>query len=562
MYATYFGLSENPFSMTPDHRYLFLSHHHNEALDHLLYGIQERKGFIAIFGGIGTGKTTLCRALLNHLDRNTKTALIFNTSISDIELLLTINQEFGIHDTDDSTSKKGYLDRLNRFLLDNHRRNGNAVLILDEAQNLSAESLEQLRMISNLETEKEKLIQIILVGQPELMGILESPSLTQLNERITVRYLLKPLDRSEIGGYIEHRLLVAGSRGNIRLKKGAVGAVFAHSEGNPRRINAICDRALLIAFCRDEFTIGKETIRCAVDDIRGRFNVPTNIWLPWSQKRVAQVFALVLMAFIIANIAGWDMKHTVLPFFSAAEKITAVQAKAFHRDPDYSGSSATIMEIKPFVRKTIEYPIVAEAKGTHGAGQEYPGKNVHVTAVSELSLDDRTSLSILLKLFDAAKAELDLSNGEIYPGLFAFKGDPELYRTFARPFRVRIKPEMGSSAGYFVVKEVTPDGAIGLDANGSERLIHDADLLKHWAGEMSWVYPYENVSGKLTKGMNGLPVLKVQKMLQQLGYDVQTRGVFDKPTFEEVMRFQLNQGLTADGVVDTGTKALLYQMTG
>ena len=187
MYTSFFGFRENPFNLTPDPRYLFLSPFHKEALDHLLYGITERKGFIAITGGIGTGKTTLCRALLDHLDDSTRTALIFSAFLSDTELLKAINQEFGIKMDPAAASKKDYIDSLNSFLLDNFSSGRNAVLLIDEAQNLSQTVLEQIRMLSNLETEKEKLIQIVLVGQSELKDLLASPSLRQLNERITVR---------------------------------------------------------------------------------------------------------------------------------------------------------------------------------------------------------------------------------------------------------------------------------------------------------------------------------------------------------------------------------------
>ncbi|KPK24375.1 MAG: hypothetical protein AMK69_16205, partial [Nitrospira bacterium SG8_3] len=208
MYPSYFGLKECPFNLTPDPRYLYLSPYHKEALDHLLYGIQERKGFIRMIGGIGTGKTTICRSLLGHLEATTKSALIFNAFISDMELLESINQEFGIRMETGVKSKKDYIDALNHFLLETYRSGGNAVLIIDEAQNLSHSVLEQIRMLSNLEAEKEKLIQIVLVGQTELNDILASPSLKQLNERIMVRYDLKPLDSKDIKGYVEHRLVV------------------------------------------------------------------------------------------------------------------------------------------------------------------------------------------------------------------------------------------------------------------------------------------------------------------------------------------------------------------
>ena len=244
MYTAFFGFKENPFNLTPDPRYLYLTRYHREALDHLLYGINERRGFIAITGGIGTGKTTLCRALLDHLDSQTKSALIFSSFISDTEILQTINQEFGIQMGPEAKSKKDYVDALNRFLLDNFRQGGNALLLIDEAQNLSHTVLEQIRMISNLETEKEKLIQVVLVGQSELKGLLSAPSLRQLNERITVRYDLKPVDSADLRGYVTHRLSVAGGGGALNFTKGAFSKIYEYSRGNPRRINAVCETKL------------------------------------------------------------------------------------------------------------------------------------------------------------------------------------------------------------------------------------------------------------------------------------------------------------------------------
>ena len=267
MYAAYFGLKENPFKLSPEPGYLFLSEQHRDALNHLIYGIGEKKGFVLISGGIGTGKTTLCRTLLNLLDASVETALIFNTAISDVELLETVVKEFGIALPLATGSKKAYVDALNGFLLQNFAAGKNAVLLIDEAQNLSHSALEQIRMLSNLETEKEKLLQIILVGQPELKATLGLPALRQLNERITVRYDLEPLPSEEVLTYIEHRLRVAGGPGKVHFTKGAYRLVYDYSEGIPRRINALCDRALLIAYAKNIGKIGRKIIRSAARDI-------------------------------------------------------------------------------------------------------------------------------------------------------------------------------------------------------------------------------------------------------------------------------------------------------
>jgi general secretion pathway protein A len=300
MYEAYFGLKENPFSLSPDPRYLYLSPQHREALNCLIYGIGEKKGFMVVTGGIGTGKTTLCRALLAGLDGTTASALIFNPALSDIELLKTINQEFGIKMVGRGT-KKRYLDGLNTFLMRNFAAGKNAILLIDEAQNLSHSVLEQIRMLSNLETVREKLIQIILLGQPELRRLLALPSLRQLNERITVRYDLKPLVREDVRRYIEHRLVTAGGEATGSFfTAGSYDLIYGMSRGIPRRINAICDRALLIAYGRDVRTIDRRLVRAAIRDIGPGYLSETGV-----HRRIVRILLAVLFAAAVLLTAGY-----------------------------------------------------------------------------------------------------------------------------------------------------------------------------------------------------------------------------------------------------------------
>ena len=315
MYTSFFDLNENPFNLTPNPRYLFLSPQHREALNHLIYGINEKKGFIVITGGIGTGKTTICRVLLSVLDQSIDTALIFNSFISVNELLQTINQEFGIPLFSGRETKKRYIDVLNEFLLKNFTSGRNAVILIDEAQNLSLSVLEQIRMLSNLETEREKLLQIVLFAQPELQDLLGTPSLRQLNERITVRYEIEPLNREQVKDYIEYRLEVArGSNGNISFSQGAYKTIFEYSKGIPRRINAICDRALLIAYTRDTYSIDKKMIRQAVDDI-GR-NYLTKEIHSGKENNKLLIFILIFLTLTVLGLMitiNWD---DILKLFS------------------------------------------------------------------------------------------------------------------------------------------------------------------------------------------------------------------------------------------------------
>ena len=246
----------------------------------------------------------------------------------------------------------------------------------------------------------------------------------------------------------------------------------------------------------------------------------------------------MLAAFLVASFTGWNLKEQASDLFSAVEKVAVVQSKAFVRSP-LEVEETPFVSKPPFVRK----PIQAEKK------------------TARLTLDERASLGGLFRLFNVEEAEQNSASGDIYPGLFAFEGDPELYRMFRKPFRLRVTSDNEDGARALLIREVTTGGAIALDTQGKERPVTEDFILAHWDGEMSWVYPHEPGYGALTEGMSGQRVLQVQQMLQELGYPIEPRGVFDSTTFDEVMRFQLNFGLEAHGMVDTPTKALLYQMT-
>lgn len=268
MYEEYFGLKESPFNITPDPSFLYESQGHMELLSHLHYGVQWRKGFIEISGEIGAGKTTICRKFLKSLDPNTASALILNPDLAGTDLLATIVEDFGLEP--EKTTKKALFDCLNSFLLDVNQRGGNAVLIIDEAQNLSLRALEQIRLLSNLETEKDKLVQVILVGQPELRDVLKKPKLAQLRQRISVRYHLKGLDFTDVEKYIYHRLRVAGMpAGTLVFSLHAVRMIYEYTRGIPRMINAVCDKALLAAYVRETGDICQNIIAAAIREIEG-----------------------------------------------------------------------------------------------------------------------------------------------------------------------------------------------------------------------------------------------------------------------------------------------------
>jgi len=292
MYTSFFGLNEKPFSITPDPRYLFLSARHGEALAHLVYGVTESGGFIQLTGEVGTGKTTLVRSLLqNRMPSNADVAVVLNPQQSPLEFVASICGELHVPVPEAKGSIKVLIDALNQHLLAAHADGRRTILVVDEAQNLTAEVLEQVRLLTNLETAKQKLLQIILIGQPELRELLARNNLRQLAQRVTGRYHLEPLSRAETAQYIEHRLQVAGALGEV-FDVGAKREVFRLSQGVPRLVNVICDRALLGAYSREIRHINRRLIRRAATEVSGKRLGPA--WLRWAIPSIATIGAVII----------------------------------------------------------------------------------------------------------------------------------------------------------------------------------------------------------------------------------------------------------------------------
>lgn len=339
MYENFFHFKEKPFSLTPDPRFMFLSKQHQGALDHMLYGINQREGFMVIVGDVGTGKTTLCRCLLDRLPENIQVALILNPMLSDMDLLRTCVHDLGVRpakayqgdavlagasdpgpeeeapaeDTQEPpdaewvnrASKKELIDALNAFLLAQHESGGSTVLIIDEAQNLSLDVMEQLRILSNLETEKEKLLQIIFVGQLELNEKLKLPALKQLNQRISIRYEITPLHKEETVQYISHRILVAGAGSRVSFTRSALNEIYSYSRGYPRLTNLVCDRSLLGGYNAQVDTIERTHVRQAIKSLLGEED--KDYFRDWFLKARLPVLASFL--FFIAGLVFFSLPY-------------------------------------------------------------------------------------------------------------------------------------------------------------------------------------------------------------------------------------------------------------
>lgn len=302
MYKEFLGLDEPPFNLTPDPRFLYMSRRHRDALASLIYGIKERKGFIALTGEIGSGKTTLCRAFLRELDPDAiNVALVLNSFLGEMDLLRSINDELGISST--AETKKGLIDALNEYLLEENEKGKTTALIIDEAQNLAPAVLEQIRMLGNLETESSKLLQIVLIGQPQLGDLLALPELEQLAQRITVRFHIGPLRKDEIYHYIRHRLHVAGAKINVSLTPAALNRIFNYSKGIPRRINVLCDRALLAAYVAGKFQVDAKMVAESEKELGARRGASL-FGLGFFSPGVRKAAALVLGVCVVASLLG------------------------------------------------------------------------------------------------------------------------------------------------------------------------------------------------------------------------------------------------------------------
>jgi general secretion pathway protein A len=566
MYRSLYGLVESPFNLTPDPRYLFLSRSHQEAYDHLRYGIDQKKGFIEVIGGIGTGKTTLCKALLNNLDPRIKTAYIFNPSVSELELLRAINEEFGLDGR--GQTKMELIDSLNRFLIDELAQSGKAVLIIDESQNLDPKVLEEIRMLSNLETDHEKLIQIVLVGQPELHELLSTPSLRQLNERISVRAFLNPLSKVDTKAYINHRLAIAGSKGGIRFTEGALKQIYRYSQGNPRRINNICDRALLIAFTQNSFKIRRSYVTKAISETEGTFiasGPPKGGRIYW-----LRVILVILMAFPIAFGTGWFLRA----------KLPSLRP-GFHRQP--VSSDKGVVPAPPSA--IVESPIAeeeAETKTdsnfiTHDrSNEEVPkqegllnNRGVDLASLKEIfgllkipfpNLDPATSSIKRLDLPEITR--LARAGGML---VLPMTLDVNRLRSFITPCLLEVYSEELSGRGHIVMKKVLDDIVVASDPKRGEAFYPLVEIERIWFGSSLLFYPrpIKGTVPTLRKGVKNPLTQRLQEQMASLGYyKGGVTGDFDVATKNSVIHFQRDFALQPDGVVGRNTKAILFQLTG
>lgn len=542
MYNQYFGLNDSPFSIAPNPHYLYMSERHREALAHLLYGIRTDGGFILLTGEVGTGKTTVCRCLLDQIPENVDTAFILNPKLTAVELLATICDDLGI-DYPDNATIKGLVDRLNDFLLSSLQADRRTVLIIDEAQNLSADVLEQLRLLTNLETNQRKLLQIILLGQPELLTLLSQPELRQLSQRITARFHLDALDRNEVAEYIEHRLSIAGAQRQL-FRPDAINRIYRLSEGIPRLINLICDRALLGAYVENRSLVDTKIVNKA-----GR-----EILVPGPVEKSSSLLHVGLAACLLLAAVGTVYYYT-LPRISTPA-ITAIEpGETQPVEPAAAGETDTV---------------TAEAGEEGASAPIITATTAQAPDPVDVSTRLTTSLDDISGHTTRSQAFVDLFSLWATP----FSPDREPC-TFASAVELQCLTQIGSlrEIGYLnrpvLVRLTTDQGEnwftlTGLRPRtadirvGDETFVVDRDaLLAAWNGEYSMLWrPPPSYSRPLRRGDSGPDVDWLVNRLDAIennNSDVETGVAFDDMVESRVKRFQISAGLKPDGIVGTRT---------
>ncbi|MEW6220842.1 MAG: AAA family ATPase [Thermodesulfobacteriota bacterium] len=539
MYAEFFHLKEPPFSITPDPRFLYMSERHREAFAHLLYGVENQGGFVLLTGEVGTGKTTVCRCLLEQLPPGTEVALILNPRVSAHELLASICDELRISYPRETTSVKVLVDALNSFLLAAHAQQRTVALVIDEAQNLTPEVLEQVRLLTNLETPTHKLLQIIMLGQPELLEILSQPGLRQLAQRITARYHLGPLSREETAAYVRHRLAVAGTQQQLFPARVLAG-LHILSGGTPRVINALCDRALLGAYAQGKPVVEGRILQQAAREVLGRPARPR-------RARPAFLAAGTAAAVLALAVAGWRL-----------QAVPDLAARLVDPAPDLA-AVATTLTSPPAVASPEEAPGTGQSAA--GAAEVPPAESTDLAWTGDetaaLGLDQAfAALFSLWGLDYDPKGPAPCRQAEAL-GLACLVRQGRLsdLAQLDRPAVLWLIGDDG--APLFTTLAVLDGEEARVSFGGAWQALPSQDLLRRWSGSYTVLWqPPPDYQDSIRPGHQGTDVAWLDRRLAQLFQRPPRSGqiqTYDEELAAQVRRFQEQQGLVADGIAGVQT---------
>ncbi|HUL66738.1 MAG TPA: AAA family ATPase [Burkholderiaceae bacterium] len=543
MYARYFGLKHPPFSIAPDPRYLFMSERHREALAHLLYGVRGGGGFVLLTGEIGAGKTTVCRCFLEQIPKRCNVAYIFNPKLTVEELLKSICAEFRIpfeHPGPNAPTVKDYVDALNEFLLRTHAVGQNNVLIIDEAQNLSADVLEQLRLLTNLETNERKLLQIVLIGQPELRTMLAKPGLQQLAQRVIARYHLEALSEPETLRYVRHRLNVAGLSRAVPFDRPALKRIYVYSHGVPRRINLICDRALLGAYANGKTIVDRQTVEMAAREVLDLpdFNAATRP----NYERIATLgFGIAAGAALVGAVAlALDRGE-----HAAAPPPTAVV-----------GTISTVATTSTSPAPPDAPPIATPA--------DVPAFDL-ATGFASLASAEKDSWREMAKAWDVSIGDGDPCQVPLKQSVRCFRGSNStlaLIRQLDRPVLLTLRDGSNRPAYAYLTGLSTQNAT--LRVSGAAKSVPLVSLADYWRGEFAtyWRTP-PDYSGTITDSKGPTAHWLALQLATARGDPRPIAGRLDDASLRAgIHAFQLTQGLPSDGVAGPITLMQLNRVIG
>lgn len=582
MYEEHFDFTSPPFSIAPDPHYLYMSERHREALAHLLYGIRSDSGFVLLTGEVGTGKTTICRCLLEQVPDDTDIAFIFNPKLTVEELLATICEEFGITHQENQKSIKVFVDHINSFLLRSHARGRKAVLIIDEAQNLSVDVLEQIRLLTNLETNERKLLQIIMLGQPELKDMLLRSELRQLAQRITARYHLDPLTEREVGAYVAHRLAIAGGRGKI-FPASTIKLLYQLSKGTPRLINIICDRALLGAYVQDQDQVNIPTLKKAAREVLGDIaNQP-------QQKRKKSYWSIAaLVLFFSGSVVAtgyYYQKPQIEKFFSqgpveqveAVEKVEPVDLVEPVDVVELVNTVDTVEMVEPvdpwalMEMATIIEPVEQQSAATEESIQKEIDDIKMSIQSEEISPLEWSEDKPLKESKEMAYKALFASWGVPYilgsptPACtvaesyslrcLLLQGSLDSLRDLNRPAVLTLYDDKGER--FFAALTAFHGQSATLVIGSESKIVTIEDIGSRWFGEytMLWAKPEQYTAairpGNTTTNMDWLD--KKLALFQGRPPSSQNSVTFDDVLASQVKQFQFSRNLVPDGIVGPQT---------
>jgi general secretion pathway protein A len=537
VYTNFFGFKERPFQLVPNPEYLFLSRSHEEALAHLNYALSHGEGFVEITGEVGTGKTTLCRAFLEDLDENTEVAYIFNPRLSSIELLQTINQEFGIGSK--GKNAKSLMDTLNTFLMEKKREGKNAVLLIDEAQNLSLDVLEQLRLLSNLETNTSKLIQIILVGQPELSNLLDSHNMRQLRQRITLSWYLTPLSRKETKEYVRHRISIASRKTEELFTESAFYSIYKFSRGIPRLINIACDRALLTAFSLSKKRINSSIARSSIAELKSRGG---NLGFSLFAKKLI-VGTLALLSLGLVSLFLYKQVYLPTTKNEGSKKVVSTSSQKVSK-----GRSDTL-------------------RGTNIKFYDYlnalSNQPSRFTAVKTV-LSQWESSPVLNNSLNSMQNDPEffyLAAGQNRFQVLTIRKDLELVKKLNLPAILEFLPPGNPSTLYLILFRITPH-KIFLSGGEEDQIIavEEKELTDYWSGTAYIFWKnFFNYRGVIPTNAPKESIFTLKMLLRDIGYKgINLDYLYDDSTREAIVKIQKRHGIGIDGIVGAKTKIVIY----